>query len=298
MSRLSDAELAIQVVDAGSFSGAAEASGISQPAVSRRIRALEDRLGARLFERTTRHVRPTDAGLRYVARARRALLELAEAESDVSRGAELASGVVRVSAASAFARNQVVPRLAAFHATYPEVRLELDLVDRYVDLVEEGYDLAIRVGAPRSTGLVARKLGSGRMHLCAAPSYLRRNPAPRAPRDLSAHSVLVMKTYTPKARWSFVRGRGGRREVSRVRLEPVAIHNDAESLRLAVRAGVGVSILPDYLAGDDLRRGRLVELLPSHRAGSFDVHALFTERRHLRPSVRAFVSFLGDAVRW
>ena len=136
------------------------------------------------------------------------------------------------------------------------------------------------------------------MHLCASPAYLKRRPPPRSPGELSEHEILVMKTYAPKARWSFVRGRAGRREVTRVRLQPVAIHNDAESLRLAVRAGVGVSILPDYLVGDDLRRGRLVELLRSHRTGGFDVHALFTERRHLRPSVRAFVSFLGDTVRW
>ncbi len=298
MNRLSDAELAISVLDTGSFSAAGEACGLSQPAVSRRIRALEDRLGARLFERTTRRVEPTEAGLRYVARAREALLALGEAESDATRDAEAASGLVRVSAASAFARHQLVPRLAQLHAQYPELRLELDLTDRFVDIVGEGVDVAIRVGDPHSVGLISRRLGVSRRRLCAAPAYLERRKAPRRPADLDEHVTLVMATYAPRLQWSFAHGRGEARKVVRARIQPRVIYNDAEAVRIAVLEGCGLSVLPDYMVGEDLRRGALVELMPRYRLGSAPVQALFTDRRHLRGPVRAFLSFLADEVRW
>ena len=298
MDRLTDAELAISVLETGSFSAAGEACSLSQPAVSRRIRALEDRLGARLFERTTRRVEPTEAGLRYVAKAREAIHALVEAESDATRDADAANGLVRVSSASAFARHQLVPRLARFHEAHPGVRLELDLTDRFVDIVGEGLDVVIRVGGPQSMGLVSRRLGTAHRRLCASPGYLARRKSPRRPSDLADHDTLVMATYAPRLQWTFAHGRGDARKVIRARIQPRVVYNDAEALRIAMLDGCGLSVLPDYMVGDDLRRGDLVELMPRYRLGSAPVNALFTDRRLLRGPVRAFLSFVAEEVHW
>lgn len=194
--------------------------------------------------------------------------------------------------ASAFGRRWVVPRLPAFVARHPEIRLELAFEDRFVDLVEAGFDLALRVRDPGTPGLVARRLGTTRFVACAAPAYLARAGTPSSPAELARHDALVLAVYAPRDRWTFT-GRGG--ETS-VRVAARVLADDAEALRIAAVSGLGVALLPDYLVGDELASGALVDVLPRHRAGSLGIFAVHPTRRQMPRRVRAFADFLAESL--
>lgn len=288
MDPISDVELFVAVVEAGGFSGAARRLGRTQPALSRRIAALESRLGVRLLERSTRRLRLTEAGALFHARCREALAVLQQAEEAVAEAAGGARGGLRVSAPPAYARSRLPAKLAAFSAAYPDVAVELVAVERYVDLIAEGFDVALRLGPVRDSSLASRIVSRERYVLCAAPSYLERHGAPASLAEISQRNCLLLATDRRLDRWPF-RG-GGRTQIVEVRGSLRS--NDAGLLHAAAIAGAGITALPTYLVEADLKRGDLVELLPSHRLPSFTVIALFAGRRQLPRKVRAFIDCL------
>lgn len=289
-----------RVVEDGSFTAAARALGLSKSAVSKQIGRLEDRLGVRLLNRTTRRLSLSEAGEAFYERCRRAVAEAEAAEAAVSRLAAAPRGALRVNAPMSFGLQHVVPALPEFLARYPELDVDLALNDRYVDLVEDGYDVGVRIGRLGDSSLIARRLARSRRVPLAALDYLRRRGRPLHPTDLRNHDCL---TYAYQAErsglWRF-RGPGG---AVRVEVGGRLRANNGDALREAALAGLGIALLPTFIAGDDLRAGRLTALLQDwQEEGEGDVHAVYPAARNLSPKVRVFVDFLaarfGDPPYW
>ena len=279
-----------RVVEAGSFSAAGRQIGAAPSSVSRRIGELEDALGAQLFQRTTRKLSLTEAGRLYCERATKILIEVDEAKLAVAQMGAAPSGILRLTVPTSLGRLHLVPALAALQARTPGVRVVLSVTDRLVDLVEEGVDVAVRVGHQRDSSLIARKIGAARRLVCASPAYLRRAGVPATPADLAGHSCLTFRAHPGSNLWRF-RGPGG---TSDVRVSGTLFANDGETLASAARAGMGLIFVPNWLVGVDLRRGRLREVLPDYRAmpEASPLYAVYPQQRHLPPKVRALVDFL------
>jgi DNA-binding transcriptional LysR family regulator len=276
------------VVAAGSFAGAARALGLSVAAVSKQVRALEDRLGVRLLHRTTRQVRLTDAGERFHARCQHILAELEDAEREVAARQATPRGRVRVSAPMSFGERHLGPLVSAFLAANPDVEIDLVLDDRFVDILAEGFDVAVRIAELHDSSLVARRLCASRRVLCAAPGYLARHGAPATPDELAAHRCIGYAYMASGCDWPF-RTRDGRRLV---RVRGPVISNNGDVLRVLALDGCGIALLPTFLVADDLRAGRLREVLPDQLDGDPAVWVLQPTRRHVPLAVRAFVEFL------
>lgn len=299
MSRIGDAEVFVEVVDKGGFTAAARALGLSQPAVSRRITALEARLGVRLLARSTRALRTTDAGRLFYERCRLALIELVEAESEATAHGTDLRGSLRLTAPPAFARAVLLPHLAAFSVAHPGLVIDLRTGERYVDLSHESYDLAIRIGDPgQSSGLIRTRLTEFHSIACAAPSYLEANGTPRSPSALEQHACLVQAAQAPRDVWTFTpRRRTDRPEVLRAKVTGSFRSNDVESLAIAARGGLGITLLPDYLIAADLEQGTLRRILPGYDTREVEVWAVYAERRHLPRRVRVLLDFLIPRLR-
>lgn len=304
MSRIEDAEVFVAVVDAGGFTAASAALGVSQPAVSRRVAGLEARLGVRLLTRAPRGLRPTAAGAAFYERARRALGDLAEAERDASgESAELA-GSLRVAAPPAFGRTVLLPHLAAFAGAHPQITVDLLLGERRLDLVEESIDLAVRIGDPgRAPGAIHTRLTDFGVVACAAPSYLELHGTPRDPADLARHACLRQIGPARGDVWSFAaRGIRVRRAARPRPRTSTAVRgplrsNDVEGLVAAARAGMGIGLLPDFLVAGDLGRGTLRQVLAQFPVRRIEVFAVYPERRHLAARTRALLDFLAARLR-
>lgn len=292
MDRLAAMEAFVRVVEAGSFVAAAERLGSSTSSVSRLVAELEQHLGARLLHRTTRRLSLTESGQAYYERSVTLLAELAEAEAIAGQSAAQARGTVRLTCSYSMAEQRVAPAIAAFVERHPAVRFELVVSDRLVDLVEEGFDLAIRVGPVGSDRLVARRLGSMRLVLCAAPSYLQRRPAPAQPADLGSHNALTYAYSASPRLWRFTARDGTAHEV---RVDGNLHANSGDALRAAAVGGLGVINEPDFLLEEPLRAGRLVRLLPDYAGGGGDIWAVYPSRRHLSLKVRLFVDHIAGA---
>lgn len=283
----------VSVVRAGSFVGAADALGLSKAAVSRHVAELEAHLGVRLLHRTTRRLSLTEEGQRFHARAAELVIALEELEAETASSSGEASGRLRINAPVTFGNLHLAPLWPRFLAQHPRVTLDVTLNDRVVDLVEEGYDLAIRIGTRLDPQLVGRPLATARMVLCASPGYLQAHGTPAHPRDLAAHAVVAYRYWSTGDDWTFD-GPGG--PVS-VRVAPRLHTNSGDTCREAALQHQGLILQPDFLVGPDLRAGRLVELLPGHRAPALGVHAVYASRRHLPMKTRRLVDFLVDAFR-
>ncbi|ATB42640.1 LysR family transcriptional regulator [Cystobacter fuscus] len=292
MDRVADISLFLRVLDLGSISAAARSLDLSVAVASLRLKRLERDLGVRLLHRTTRRLHPTPEGA-LLAEQGRPLVEDLEALGDSLRrsGAEVA-GTLRVATSASFGRMHVSPLLPAFMARHPRVRLSVHLSDQFVDLVSEGFDLAIRIGALGDSNLVARRIGNNRRVLCASPAYLRRRGTPRSPDDLAAHDCLLL--FGAKGRqdtWSLLDASGRGIDVRvRGRLES----NFGELLRDAAVAGEGIAIHSIWHIADDLRAGRLRVVLPGYTLPETGIHAVMPQRRMVPPRVRAFVDFLAE----
>ena len=292
--RLTGMQVFQKVAALGSFSAAARTLGMSQPMVTKHVAALERHLGARLFQRTTRRLTLTEAGTRYRASAERILAEIDEAEREVSATSTELTGTLRLNLPLAFGIREVVPALTDFAALYPALTIDIGLSDRLVDLVEEDWDLAIRIGRLSDSSLVARKLAPIRTMLCAAPAYLARHGAPRTAADLRDHNCLGYTLPTPASaeRWTF--GREGDVVV------PVAgtfRANNGDALREAAVAGIGIIYQPLFILRDDLVAGRLVPLALDVPAFDFaNVHAVHAASHHVPAKIRVFGDFLAG--RW
>lgn len=292
MDRLSEMEAFATVVDQGGFTDAARKLGISKSAVSKHVSALEARLGARLLNRTTRRVSPTEIGLAYYDRARRVLNDAGEADAMVSSMQSAPSGLLRVSAAADFGLAQVAPRIGAFLDAHPAITLSLVLEDRFVELISERYDMAIRIGEMEDSTLRARKLGETVRRMVAAPSYFQRHGRPLKVDDLGAHQLLHLSHQPSGGVWRVIAPSGERRHV---RTSGRLTVNDGRALFAAAEAGLGIAQLPCFLHGPALRAGRLEEAIPSLPADVHGIYAVYPPGPHVPPKVRAFIDFLADA---
>ncbi|RYZ10291.1 MAG: LysR family transcriptional regulator [Myxococcales bacterium] len=278
-----------KVVELKSFRAAAAALGIPKSTVSRKVAELEDALGARLLERTTRSLRLTDAGRAYHVRIAPALDSLLEAERAVEEQNEKPSGRLRLTMTIDGGQTLLGPVLSEYLRAFPDVKLEVELTDRRVDLVEEGFDLAVRAGALADSTLIAKKLGApGSKGLYASPEYLRRRGTPRHPRELVEHDCLIMSAQLAPASWSF---RDKRKAIS-VEVRVLAQANSFLLLRDLAVSGHGVARLPDYLAAPAVRRGKLIGLLGAFLPEPTSWHVLYPSARNLSPKVRALVELL------
>jgi DNA-binding transcriptional LysR family regulator len=279
-----------RVAETGSFSAAARDLGLSKSAVSKRLAALEDRLGARLVNRTTRRLSLTEVGAAFHERAVRILAELEEAEQTVSRLHAEPRGTLRVNMPMSFGIRHVAPALAEFMARYPELRVAMELTDRRVDMIEEGVDLAIRIAELPDSSLIARRLAPARRAVCASPDYWKCHVRPRDPAELTGHNCLIYTYLAEQREWRF---KGPKGPLS-VRVSGSLEANNGDALRDAALAGLGVYLAPTFIIGEDLRAGRLEEVLADYQDSRLSVYAVYPHRQHLSAKVRAFVDFLVE----
>ncbi|PZQ52285.1 MAG: LysR family transcriptional regulator [Rhodovulum sulfidophilum] len=279
-----------RVVESGSFSEAARALMMTPSTVSKLIGRIEDRLGARLLERSTRRLALTTEGQVYYERGQALLAELDEIERDLSRGAACAGGTVRVSASVGFGIFGLQPLLAAFWQAHPNIIVDLSLSDEIVDLYLDRTDVAFRVGPLADSGMTARKLGTARRMIVAAPDYLARNGAPRTAEDLARHTCLGFNFRRSAPMWPL---REGDRVVERAVTGPL-LANNGETVRAMAIAGIGIARMGEFHIREDLRAGRLVEVPDLAVAGDTeDIHALFLGGERLPHRVRAFLDFMN-----
>ncbi|WP_225771323.1 LysR family transcriptional regulator [Inquilinus sp. Marseille-Q2685] len=280
-----------QVVDSRSFSAAAARLGLSKSAVSKQIAKLEDRLGARLLNRTTRTLSPTDAGQDFYERCIRVAREVEEAERAITHLSAEPRGLLRLNAPASFGREYLAPLVPEMLARWPELRIEALFEDRFVDVVAEGFDLVIRITRLQDSSLVARRIASCRRLVCAAPAYLERHGVPHAPADLARHDCILYSYATDGNEWEFA-GPDGRLET--VRVDGRLRANSAEMILAALRAGAGLALSPDFIVGPDIAAGRLVPLLTGYENPFGAIYAVWPHNRNLAPKVRAVVDFLVE----
>lgn len=290
MDRWSAMDAFVRVVETGSFVAAAERLGISTSSLSRLIAELEQHLGARLLNRTTRRLSLTESGQSYYERCVVLLADLAEAEALAGQAAAEPRGTIRLTCSFSMAEQRVAPAIAAFSEAHAQVKFELVVSDRMVDLVEEGFDLAIRVGSVGGETLVARRLGSTQAVLCAAPSYIARNGMPSSPQDLTRFNTLTYAYASAPRLWVFTDRKGQAHEV---RVAGTLHANSGDALRSAAIGGLGIIYEPEFLLQDALRQGQLVRLLPEYEGFRGVIWAVYPSRRHLSLKVRLFVDHIA-----
>jgi len=280
-----------RVVATGGLSAAAREVGLSTAMVSRRLAALESRLGVRLVNRTTRSLRLTDEGASYYESCCRVLGEIEEANAAVSAGREAAQGALRVALPAAFGNQYVAPLIPQFAARYPAVQLLLSLSDRNVNLVEEGFDLAIRIAQLADSSRAARKLAPNRRVVCATPEYLRRQGVPRTPADLAHHNCLLSRDFSSSWEYKDPDGKPGV-----VRVNGRYVCDNWEVLRQWVLAGMGVALKSTWDVRPHLESGALVSLLPGYSFHTdVAIYAVYPHRRHLPAKTRVFIEFLAES---
>jgi DNA-binding transcriptional LysR family regulator len=293
MDRLKSLTTFVQVVESGGFSAAARGLGISPTMASEHVQALERQLGARLLQRTTRKIGLTEIGQAYYETAARILGELQDADRAAGAVPSTPRGRLRLHVGAHLVRF-VAPVVADCMALHPELGLELTEGARMVDLVEEGFDLAIRATAPADPGLAIRQLGAWRHVPCAAPSYLEEHTRPEHPGDLSRHNCLRYAPYPHGDEWRFA-GPDGAAVTARVK--GTLRTNSAEALRIAALHGIGIFLAPGFLVADDLEAGRLVPLLPDYRPVAFAINAIYPARHPVSVKVRAFLELAAERFR-
>jgi DNA-binding transcriptional LysR family regulator len=293
MDKFQEMQAFATVVDHGSFVKAADALAMSKAAVSRYVGELEARLGVRLLHRTTRRLSMTEEGQVFHARCKELLSGLNEAEAEISSRNLSASGLVRVNAPVTFGILHLAPLWGEFMALHPKVTFEITLVDRVVDIVEEGYDLAVRIATLPSSTLISRRLSSARLVLCASPQYLEQHGTPQHPDELAKHTIIAYSYLSTKDEWQFVGPEG---KIS-IQTRPCMHTNSGETCRAAALAHQGVILQPTFLVGQDIVEGRLVELLPQYRGAEFGIYAVYPTRKHVPTKVRVLIDFLINCFR-
>jgi len=292
MDRFLEMKTLVAVVDAGSFIGAAEPLGMSKAAVSRHVSDLENRLGVRLLQRTTRRLSLTDEGQAFYARSKDALALVDEAETEIRSRSSEASGVVRVNAPQTFGVLHLAPLWGGFMDANPRVSLEVTLSDRLVDVVDEGFDLAIRIATLPNSTLVSKKLASTRVMLCAAPAYLERVGTPSHPSELALHQVIAYSYWAGRDEWTFTGPEGVVSVKTRARLYA----NNGDTCLAAALSGQGIILQPSFLVAEDVRAGRLAELMPEYRSIELGIYAVYPTRKQLALKVRRLIDYLAEAL--
>ncbi len=290
MDALNDIACFVAVIERGSFTAAAEHLGLSRSAVSKQVSRLENRLHARLLNRTTRRLSLTEVGQTFYASAQRGLHEIAEAEAAVTRLQAAPRGSLRLNVPMSFGILHLAPALPQFLARFPEIEVDMRLDDRKLDLIDDAFDVAIRVGDLAESSLVARRLCPCPHVVCATPAYLRAHGEPVTPDDLRSHNALTFSYQDAPSQWTFV-GRDG--STVAVPVSGSVRMNNSLALREVLLADVGITLTPRFIVEPDLRAGRLKALLTDYRAREPSIYAVYPARRHLSPKVRSFIDFVA-----
>ena len=290
MNRLSNMIAFVAVADTGGFTAAAAKLGLSRAAVSKSVMQLESHLGTRLLNRTTRRVSLTEIGRVYHERCQDILRDIEEVEAIASEQADKPQGLLRVSAPTSFGRLHLYRAIPAYLIQYPEVRISLSFSDRFVDVVSEGIDVAVRIAKLQDSSLIARKIAPCRRILCASPHYLQQRGEPQVPQDLALHPCLVYSNEAKAEKWT-LRGPAGSESVN---VNGPLCANNGDILCAAAVEGLGITLLPTFIVGTEIRAGRLVQVLPQYTPNEISVHTVFPSRRYLSARIRTFVDFLAD----
>ena len=289
MDRLTEMEAFATVVDQGGFTDAAKKMGISKSAVSKHISSLEARLGARLLNRTTRRVSPTEIGLAYYDRARRVLSDAGEADALVASMQSAPAGLLRLSVATDFGVNHLSPILGDFLQQFPDITVNMVLNNRYVELISEGFDMAIRMGDLEDSSLRARKLTETQMRMIAAPSYFEKHGRPTRLDDLNSHKLLHYSNQASGNAWKITAPSGEERQIRSAGWLSV---NDGQSLLNACIAGLGIAYLPSFLYANAMEQCQVVDVMPDLPVERTGIYAVYPPGRFTQPKVRAFIDFL------
>lgn len=284
----------VRAVETGSFTAVAAEQHQSQPTISRQISTLEEHLGVRLMQRTTRALALTEEGRAYYAHASALLDSVEQAGLAVKPGAAQVSGQLRIAAPLAFARLHLMPRVGAFLKAHPDLSTDWVLGDRPVDLVEEGVDLAIRIGLVTDQSLILRRIGETRRQVLATPKYLSEAGVPKIPQDLTAHDCIVYTGLATRNEWVFADPIG---EMVSVQVSGRVQVSASEGVRTAVLLGLGIALCPTWLFTDEIERGQLLPVLDAYEPAPLPIQAVMPSRRMVTPRVRAFVDFIAEEFR-
>jgi DNA-binding transcriptional LysR family regulator len=282
----------VAVVDGGSFAAAATRLDVSRAMVSKQVQKLEEHLGTRLMNRTTRRLSMTETGRAFYERSAQIVADVEEAEQIAGQMTRTPQGVLRVTIPLSYGQHRLAAILGAYTQAYPLVQLDIALSDRKVELVEEGFDVAIRIGALPQSDLIARKLGAVHSIACAAPAYLARSGTPQMPSDLSNHACLGYSLTGGGTDWRFESPAG---PVIVPIAGPIKADN-GDIIRLAAIGGAGIAFQPGFIVDDDIAAGRLVRVLPGWQSAALGVYAVYPSRKHLSAKVRTFVDFVAAAL--
>jgi DNA-binding transcriptional LysR family regulator len=290
MDKLQAMNALVKVVASGSYAEAARRLGVTRSAVSKAVMELEQSLGARLLDRTTRRVTPTEAGLAYYERCVAILAQIEETEAQVSRLHDEPKGVLRINAPMSFGTLYLGTAIADFMDRYTELKVELTLTDRFIDPLEEGVDVTVRIGALSDSSLITRRIAPARVLLVASPGYLARHGEPQTLSDLAHHKCLSYGHTTSMQRWQLIENG----QTVSVPIGACLSSNNGDVLRDAAVKGIGIARLPTFIVGQDLESGRLKTVLPDNRPPDGAIHALYAPNRYLAAKTRVFIDFLVE----
>ena len=290
MDKLNAISVFCKVIETQSFTQAANQQNISVAMASKLVSQLEEHLKTRLLQRTTRKIVPTEAGMLYYQRCQAILLDLSEADSSISNMATSLQGNLLISVPRDFGLLYISPNLPKFIEFHPNLHVEIEFEDKRVDLVAEGYDLALRIGYMQDSSLVARKISSSPMHFVASPSYLEARGIPLTPDDLEYHQGLLYKSSLNQVHWQSTKAN----QIQRYKIQSKVVSNNGMALLEMTKAGLGISNSPSFFVKDALASGELVEILSEYKQKPLDIYVVYPNRRHLPAKVRAFIEFLAN----
>lgn len=293
MENITDIAVFVQVVDSGSFTAAAERLVLSKSVVSKYVTRLENRLGVQLLNRTTRRLSLTEVGRIFYTKSQSGLQQLEQANDEVMRFQGAPLGTLRINAPMSFGVLHIAPVLADFLSLYSELSVDINFDDRKVNLVEEGFDLAVRISELPDSSLVARRLGPCRHTVCAAPEYFQRHGIPHQPEDLRDHNVLTYRYQQSPAEWNFLSPEGTYISVA---VSGSLQMNNSMALREALLQACGITLVPTFIVGADIKAGRLQSVLTNYRMLEHSIYIVYPQRRHLSPKVRAFIDFMIERI--
>lgn len=293
MDRLRSMEVFVGAVDAGSFTAAANIFRITPAMVSKHIASLEKRLGATLLARTTRTQKLTEIGQKYYENCKQILGQIADAETGAEAMGNTPKGHLRINASMWFGSLTLAPVVCDYLQQFPEVNIELSLTDRYVDIIDEGFDIAIRIGELKDSSLVARKIGKFEIAICAAPEYIAKAGMPEIPEDLVRHQCLGFTNWQNQGGWRLIHSQAGAKKTQIPRFES----DNGQALLTAAIKGIGIVMMPKELLRPAIEAGRLVELMKTHVPPARPIHAIYPKERQLTPKLTSFVDFLIQRLR-
>jgi DNA-binding transcriptional LysR family regulator len=293
MKSLTDIAVFVQVVESGSFTAAAERLDISKSVVSKYVTRLEDYLGARLLNRTTRRLSLTEVGRVFYDRSRKGLADIEDAQLEVSRLQAEPRGTLRINVPMSFGILHVAPALPEFQRQYPDLTVDMNLDDRKVDVIEEGFDVSVRISELPDSSLVARRIAPCRHAVVASPSYLEQHGTPRSPEDLHDHNIITYRYQESSNIWHFQSK--DTKSIS-VDVSGSLIMNNSLAIRESIREGIGITRTPTFVVGKDVQEGRLVKVLTGYETLEVEIFLVYPQRRHLAPKVRAFVDFMAERI--